>query len=136
MNLLKDWLNSFATINIIIVIIYWLNDISRGASIFFILSVRWYIFIMVISSLLAYLRHLEVATVLQIFGCFQYGFVTLLQTGIGMAFSQTTFWEAVLNNPIIYITFLGFCIIAAGLLILEYIEVRRYNPKKYHNTIS
>lgn len=135
MNLSKIWLNIVATVNIIIFFTIWILGIS-DSGFFFVLTSRYYYFLMLFSSLAIYLKRVEIATVLQIGGCFIQGFIFFMQMGVGMAFTNHDFLESLANSPFVareFFSLLGFCVIAVGLLIFEY---RKYNAKKHQKIIS
>ena len=95
------------------------------------LPIKYYYFFMLFSSVSAYLRRIELATILQLIGCFLFGVIFFTLIGIAMAYNNLNFWELFASSPFYaleFFSFLGFCVIAIGLLILEY---RRYNPKKH-----
>jgi len=126
----KYWLNTLATVNLIILLLVVIITISYRA--FF----RWYYFFMLFSSLSVFLKRVELGTILQIIGCFVLGVVFFSLMGIEMAFYNLTFWELLVNYPLDaleFYSFLGFCVLAIGLLIFEY---RKYNAKKHQKMIS
>lgn len=130
MNPSKNWLKILATVNLIIFLTLWIVIISLGEFLV-LLPIKYYYFFMLFSSVSAYLRHTELATVLQLIGCFLQGFLFFYLAGIAMAFNNLNFWELFTSSPLHaleFFSFLGFCVIAGGLLIFEY---RRYNPKKH-----
>jgi len=133
----KKWANILATVNIIVLFTIWIVTISLFGFLT-ILTIKWYYFLILFSSLSIYLRRVEIATVLQIIGCLIQGVVFFTLMGIGMAFNlpKTNFWETLVNFPFFaleFFSFLVFCVIAGGLLIFEY---RRYNPRKPQNIFS
>ena len=136
MNQSKTWLKILATVNLIIFFTLWIVIIALGEFLV-LLPIKYYYFFMLFSSVSVYLRRTELATVLQLIGCFGFGVIFFLQSGIAMAFNipKLNFWELLANSPfnaLEFFSFFGFCIIAIRLLILEY---RRYNAKK-HQKIS
>lgn len=137
LNLLKNRLKILTTVNLIIFITLWIVIISLGEFLA-LLPIKYYYFFMLFSSVSAYLRRAELATILQLIGCFLFGVILFLQSGIAMAFNipKLNFWESLASSPfqaLEFFSFLGFCVIAIGLLILEY---RKYNPKKHQKIIS
>ena len=90
---------------------------------------------MLFSSVSAYLRRTELATILQLIGCVFFRGVFFSLTGIAMTFNNLNFWELLTSSPLQafeVFSFFGFCTIAIGLLILEY---RKYNRKKHQKMI-
>jgi hypothetical protein len=90
---------------------------------------------MFFASLLAFRKYMELATVLQVFGCFVQGFLTFTQIGILMAFNSLNFWEVIISPSLLaveFYSFIGFCVIAVSFLILEY---KKYHAKKPNNSI-
>ena len=119
----KKWANILATVNIIDLFTIWIVTISLFGFLT-ILTIKWYYFLILFSSLSIYLRRVEIATVLQIIGCLIQGVVFFTLMGIGMAFNlpKTNFWETLVNFPFFaleFFSFLVFCVIAGGLLIFE-----------------
>jgi len=135
LNLSKIWLNILATVNIIIFFTILILGIS-DSGFFFVLTSRYNYFLMFFSSLSIYLRRVKIATALQIGGCSIQEFIFFMQMGVGMAFTNTNFWESLANSPFVareFFSLLGFCVIAIGLLIFEY---RKYYTKKHQKIIS
>jgi hypothetical protein len=131
----KIWLNFLATVNIIIFSSIWIWAIINDEFLA-ILPTRYYHYIFLISSLLIYIGRIGGATVLQSLGCFIHGITAFMQIGIGMAFSSQNFWEYLVYSPFTTLelfSFLGYMVVAAGLLIIEYL---RYNAKKNPEPIS
>ncbi|MBY8986252.1 MAG: hypothetical protein KGD65_14345 [Candidatus Lokiarchaeota archaeon] len=129
MKLSKNWLKILATVNLILFFTLWIVIISLGEFLA-LLPIKYYYFFMLLSSVSAYLRRIELATILQLIGCFIFGSIFFLQTGIAMAFNSLNFWDLFTSSPfhaLEFFSFFGFCVIAAVLLIFEY---RKYNTKK------
>lgn len=135
MNSAKNWLVTLATVNIIILFISGIVVFFFGGfGLFFnLFIIRWYKFLMLFSSLLAFYRYVAIATVLQVFGCVIQGLITFLFIGIAMAFENRNFWEVIVNNPLdaleIY-SFFGFCVIAVGFLILSKLKFQHLFRKQ------
>ncbi len=126
----KNEINILAIVNIILVFVYWIIDILHiifSSLDFFIPIPPFYFIFMFASSLLVFLKHVEAAVTLQIVGSIIHIFGTLGLVGVYSAFSNQTFLEYILNNPLsIYSIFLifGFWIIVVGFIIF----LRNQNP--------
>ena len=150
MTLSKNRLNILAIVNLGIFFTYFIFSffivLLQGGTLveiyyfFFNFLTRWYLFLLLFSSLSVFLSHhkrVGLATALQVIGCFFWGVIHYgLIATIGTAFTGDNFWEQVFNSPysvLSFFSFCGFCAIAVGLLILVY---ERDKTKKHQKIIS
>lgn len=82
MTTFKKWANILATVNIIVLFTIWIVIISLYGFLT-ILTIKWYYFLILFSSLSIYLRRVEIATVLQIIGCLIQGVADPFIAGSG-----------------------------------------------------